>query len=592
MFFTTLNNKRIKIVDELVLNNCFLLGQTSKLTNKNFTRYCLGARFSLEIFKLYEIRHLLLRTYPLIYNLFCKDRTLYDYIPWRRYPRKIKKRELEEYQKINPNWDGKMRFCTFRTYKNIPPKILFASSTPQYAQIIEEAAIRCQMPWQTKEWLNGSITANVSLLGNKETWDFCFDPKQVDIEKKFRKIYGWNKEDIEYTEEKKNLYGPSRCPTLILIPDVKNNIKLIEETREMNTPILGLVSSDCQLNIDYPILAQDMSIHIIHFFCHFMATLIAKEMAKIQHKLFIKTKSGLLRKDRNFFDKKISSRLWNFKDEFDQKYNAKKKPKIFVLQEKFFYLKRRIHKLIKRELFLDWPTKLRGLKRFRSQNSSAYFDLFYHFFYTPSQKEIFDVKEHFELLETFKMFMKNAFLRKRKYIFFLFETLRNSFTGPFFFFHLNRARTSPLIINTEWTKKKKLSNKNIYWTNPEYKRALLKAKKNLNSFETFLKHQWQLKKGRLRYNNANKMYYWIPISLLVQTLYARSLPKKQRQYKRSIIYPFNYKKKFEYAYQKYKKAWHKEKHKRRMKKFTKAGFTQIEMALDNCFAKKSRVSYF
>jgi len=105
------------------------------------------------------------------------------------------------------------------------------------------------------------------------------------------------------------VYGRSHWPNLILIPDVKNNRKLLEETKEVGIPVLGLVSSDCQLNVDYPVLAQDMSIHIVHFFCHFMATLIAKEMVKIQHKLFIKTKSGLFKRDRNFFDKKISSRF-------------------------------------------------------------------------------------------------------------------------------------------------------------------------------------------------------------------------------------------------------------------------------------------
>jgi ribosomal protein S2 len=146
MFSSPQNNNRVKIINKLVLSNCFLLGQTSKLTNKNFTRYLLGIRYSLEIFKLYEIRHLLLRVYPLIYNLFCRDRNLYDRMILRRYPKKIKKKRFEEFQKINPNRDGKMRFYTFRIRKNIPPKILFVSSTPQYADIVEEAALRCQMP--------------------------------------------------------------------------------------------------------------------------------------------------------------------------------------------------------------------------------------------------------------------------------------------------------------------------------------------------------------------------------------------------------------------------------------------------------------
>jgi len=118
-----------------------------------------------------------------------------------------------------------------------------------------------------------------------------------------------------------------------------------------------------------------------------MATLIAKEMVKIQHKLFIKTKSGLFKKDRNFFDKKISSRFWYFKDELNIKHNAKKKPRIFILQEKFIYSKRRINYLVKEELFLPWLDRIVALIKTDTEDS-AEFDYFYSLFYIWSRLEI------------------------------------------------------------------------------------------------------------------------------------------------------------------------------------------------------------
>jgi ribosomal protein S2 len=465
----------------------------------------------------------------------------------RRYPRKIKKKRLEEFQKINLNRDGKIRFYTFRIRKNIPPKILFASSTPEYADIVEEAALRCQMPWQTEQWLNGSITAAVSTLESKKKWNFYFVSEQLEIEKNFRSTYGKNKEDIEYTEEKKKVYGRSHWPNLILIPDVKNNRKLLEETKEVGIPVLGLVSSDCQLNVDYPILAQDMSIHTVHFFCHFIATLIAKEMVKIQHKLFIKTKSGLFKKDRNFFDKKISSRFWYFKYELNNKHNAKKKPKIFILQEKFIYSKRQIRYLVKEELFLPWLDRIASIIK-KDTDDSVEFDYFYSLFYIWSKLKI---KSQWN---TLNIFTRNIFLREKKYLFFLFEIFKNSYKsflyGPYIF---NLVHTAPIIINNEWTKKKKLLNKNIYWTHKEQKRALIKAKKNPNSFENILTYQWYGKKGRLRYNNANKMYYWISLWLLAQTPYIKRFSKQFQRFRKTIRY-IHVKKKW--AYQKYKKAWH------------------------------------
>jgi len=72
------NNKNwIKIIDKLVLDNCLLFGQTPKLTNKKVTKYLFATRNSLEIFKLYELRYLLLKVYPLIYSLFHQKRQNY-----------------------------------------------------------------------------------------------------------------------------------------------------------------------------------------------------------------------------------------------------------------------------------------------------------------------------------------------------------------------------------------------------------------------------------------------------------------------------------------------------------------------------------
>jgi len=69
---------------------------------------------------------------------------------------------------------------------------------------------------------------------------------------------------------------------------------------------MGLVNSACQLDIDYPIFAQDTSIHTVHFFCHFVAALIAKEMIQIQHKLFASRKTGILKKGKITVEKKIN----------------------------------------------------------------------------------------------------------------------------------------------------------------------------------------------------------------------------------------------------------------------------------------------
>jgi hypothetical protein len=47
-------------------------------------------------------------------------------------------------------------------HKNLPPQILFATTTEAFADIIFQAASICNMPCHKKRWINGSITAAIS----------------------------------------------------------------------------------------------------------------------------------------------------------------------------------------------------------------------------------------------------------------------------------------------------------------------------------------------------------------------------------------------------------------------------------------------
>jgi hypothetical protein len=122
------------------------MGQNPKLTNKKFTKYLLGTRSYFEIFKLYELRHLLLTVYPLISSLFYNTRRSHDARYWsfpirKRNPRWLK-RKLNKFAKMQEK-----SFHTSEMYPNLPPQILFASVTSAYAQIIESAAKMCNMSW-------------------------------------------------------------------------------------------------------------------------------------------------------------------------------------------------------------------------------------------------------------------------------------------------------------------------------------------------------------------------------------------------------------------------------------------------------------
>ena len=132
--------------------SCLIFGQHSKSTSKNVTRYLLGVRQTTEIFKLYEMRYLLLKTYPLIHNLFHNPRVNPN-LELRQVYLPDNERTLEPLSLPNSqlvakplSWPFRERFSFVINQKNIPPQILFASVTPSFSKIIHHAAQICNMP--------------------------------------------------------------------------------------------------------------------------------------------------------------------------------------------------------------------------------------------------------------------------------------------------------------------------------------------------------------------------------------------------------------------------------------------------------------
>ena len=269
---------------KLIAENCLTFGQHSRLTSKRITKYLLGTRGSIEIFKLYELRYLLLRIYPLIHTLFQNSRAKLQLAFGKVKKAESKKRPLfamkDKFLKKQPLFHVKQ--------KNLPIQVLFASTTPALATLISEAAQICNMPSHQNRWLSGSITGALAYLFDNKFWSSPLNDTQEEVSYFFRKHWSQNKENWAKSKERARYFNRSRWPSLIVIPDISNNSMILAEIKKIGLPVIGLVNSDCRFEIEYPIFAQDQSFSSIHFFCHFLATLIAKELVYWQHKAYIK----------------------------------------------------------------------------------------------------------------------------------------------------------------------------------------------------------------------------------------------------------------------------------------------------------------
>lgn len=142
------------IIKTLILENCLVFGRHPKFTNKKVLTYLLGTRGTLEIFRIKEIEHNLLRIYPLIQTLF---RTA-QIINTIKIKRKITETKKSPMLKTQEN----LYSINLRNLIHDKIQILFVTTTPAYENIIKSAASLCQMPFNNKTWLNGSLTSQMT----------------------------------------------------------------------------------------------------------------------------------------------------------------------------------------------------------------------------------------------------------------------------------------------------------------------------------------------------------------------------------------------------------------------------------------------
>jgi len=301
MFTNYIKNAKWKnLAQTLVSENCLTFGQNSRLTSKNLTKYLLGTRGTIEIFKLYEMRYLLLKIYPLIQTLFYNPRANLQlaFKKLKNYETKSKPMKNKNHLYVKKPFFKKEPSFHIKP-KNVPPQVLFATITPAFASIISQAAQTCSMPYHQKRWLNGSVTGALAYLFDIKRWANARNYTQRETSYFFRKQWSKNKENWAKSKEKAWYYNYSRWPSLVVIPDISNNSMVLTEIKKVGLPVIGLVNSNCNFEIEYPIFAQDQSFSSVHFFCHFLATLIAKEMVYTQHKSYTKKRS-LVKKKINF----------------------------------------------------------------------------------------------------------------------------------------------------------------------------------------------------------------------------------------------------------------------------------------------------
>lgn len=139
--------------------------------------------------------------------------------------------------------------------------VLFVGTKEEAAALVKEAAERIEAPFVTNRWVGGMIT-NWSEAQKRinRLFELISQGESGELERKYTKKERVliNRELTKLTYNFGGIRNLSRIPDLLVVVDPRHDILAINEAKQKNIPIVGIMSSDNNAKeIDYPVVVND-----------------------------------------------------------------------------------------------------------------------------------------------------------------------------------------------------------------------------------------------------------------------------------------------------------------------------------------------
>lgn len=155
--------------------------------------------------------------------------------------------------------------------------ILFVGTKKQASDLVEKAALSCQMPYVNKRWLGGTLTNFASIASQIR--------KYKDLKRKHEKgeLAKYTKfEQLKISEQIKLLEDKvggmqelTRIPDAVFILDVKKDKTALSEAVKRGVKVIAVCDSNVDPSeIDYPIPANDDAVKAIELIANLMASAV------------------------------------------------------------------------------------------------------------------------------------------------------------------------------------------------------------------------------------------------------------------------------------------------------------------------------
>jgi small subunit ribosomal protein S2 len=139
--------------------------------------------------------------------------------------------------------------------------VVFVGTKSEVIDSVKAAATKVEMPYVVNRWIGGMLT-NLSEIKKRimRMEELVREAESGELERKYTK-----KERLLLSRElaklNNNFLGISKLtktPDFMVVVDPRHDAIAIKEAKHMNVPIIGIMSSDCNVaDVTYPVLVND-----------------------------------------------------------------------------------------------------------------------------------------------------------------------------------------------------------------------------------------------------------------------------------------------------------------------------------------------
>lgn len=148
--------------------------------------------------------------------------------------------------------------------------VLFVGGKPEIRDLVRASAETLNMPYVAGRWLGGTLTNFPEIKKRIQrlaqlTADRDLGVLAQKYTKKERVLLGREIAKLELNFG--GLSGLERLPDALVVVDTRAEIIAVREAHQLNIPIIGIMSSDCDLRqISHPMVGNDASRKSVEFF--------------------------------------------------------------------------------------------------------------------------------------------------------------------------------------------------------------------------------------------------------------------------------------------------------------------------------------